>query len=305
MQPGKLLLFVLSALMYALVAAFVGGLVALAADFAPEAGALVGGAMSVATSAARLLAPGFFAAGAFLMPPAAGYGNVQVKSPNRALYDAIVADNFALGFDDIIPLAGYIRAEAVLGVQNSLQFEIGDKNFPGQAIQGVENRLRNNDAFYPTHFSVMFYDFLTANGSAARAAARLQTFPNLDVFGLNTPSVITAYNGNLSLRVNDTVYMDSLDMTRFMRASVAQEGMAISSVATTGVMDTSEWNQNDMFAHVVDPLVRLNGQFSNQFTLRLPGNVSFNLVADHSVVAVLYLRGWLCQNGGGTRSPRN
>lgn len=305
MNPGKLVLFILSAALYALVAAFAGGLMAMAADFPAEGGALLLGGASLLTSAARLVAPGAFRVAAFLLPPAAGYGGVQVKSPNRALYDAIVQDNFDMGFEDIIPIAGYIRAENVLGAGvNNIPFEINaNQQVVGQATVASENRLQVNDAFYPTHYSVMFQSFVTAT-AGARAAARLHTFPNLDIFGLNTPSISTAYNGNLSMRVNDTVYMDSLDMWRFCNASVAQEGMAISSVATTGVMDMSAWSQNDAFAHCIDPLVRLNGQFRNQFNVKLPNSVSFLLEAANTVVAVLYLRGWLMQNGGGTRSPR-
>lgn len=305
MNPGKLLLFVLSAMLYACVAAFFGGLLAMAANFPPEGGALLLGVFSLVTSAARLVAPGAFGVAAFLLPPAAGYGSVQVKSPTRALYDAIVQDNFDMGFNDIIPIAGYLRAENLLGGStNNIAFEINaNQQITGQATVASENRLQVNDAFYPTHYSVMFQEFVTAT-AGARAAARLHTFPNLDIFKLNTPSISTAYNGSLSLRVNDTVYMDSLDMWRFVNASVAQEGMAISSVATTGVMDMSAWSQNDAFAHCIDPLVRLNGQFRNQFNVKLPNAVSFALEAADSVVAVLYLRGWLVQNGGGTRAPR-
>jgi len=305
MHPGKLLLFVCSALLFACVAAFFGGLVAMAADFTPEAGAMAGGVLSLVTSAGKLLAPGAFRAAAFLMPPAAGFDRVQVKSPNRALYDAIVEDNFANGFKDIIPIAGYLRSENLLGAGvNTIDFEVNaNQQITGQATVASENRLQVNDAFYPTHYSVMFQSFVT-NTAGARSAARLHTFPNLDIFGLNTPSISTAYNGSLSLRVNDTVYMDSLDMWRFCNASVAQEGMAISSVAVTGVMDMSAWSQNDAFAHAIDPLVRLNGQFRNKFSVKLPNSVSFLLEAANSIVAVLYLRGWLCQNGGGTRSPQ-
>lgn len=290
MKPGTLILRTFLALTTMLVAAFVGAFIFHAAGFAGETGLIAGALASVV--------PPFPGVLQSVLP--------QIPNaywPNRVLLDWMVKDTVQQGWPEILPLPGYIRAENVLGVQNNIQFEIAENvQVAGQAQSPVENRLRQNDAFYVTHYSVMFYTFVTATGNPARAAARLQTFPNLDVFGLNTPSVVAAYNGKLSLRVNDTVYMDSLDMTRFMNAHSAQEGLAVSAVAVTGVMDTSDWSQNDMFAHLIDPLVRLNGMFNNRFAIQLPDNVSFSLVAGSSVAAVLYLRGWLMQNGGGQRA---
>lgn len=240
-----------------------------------------------------------------LPPEARRILDAPIYSQKRALLNAIVRDNLAQGYEHILPLAGYLRSEIVLGVGNSIDFAIRDnEQVPGQPVFATENRLRQNDAFYPTDFSVMFYTFDTT-AAGARARAKLQTFGNPNVFGANAPSVDGAYNGRLGLRVNETVFMDSLDMQRFKFAEQAQQGVAVSAVAVTGVVRESTVRQNEAFAHEDSPLVRLNGQFNNRFSVTFPDVLDFTLEVDNdlAVVAVLYLRGWLMQNGGASRSP--
>jgi hypothetical protein len=312
MKPSKIILFTITALIFAAVAAMFGAMIATAAGFAGEAGAVVAGSVSIAASSLRLFAPGIFGAAAFMAMPMAIPPEAQrildapIYSQKRALLDAIVLDNLNQGFEHILPLAGYLRSEVILGVANSIEFPLRDnENAPGQPVFSTENRLRQNDSFYPTDFSVMFYTFDTTV-AGARQRARLQTFGNPNVFGLNAPEVNGAYNGNLSLRVNETVFMDSLDMQRFKFAEAAQQGVAVSAVAGTGVIPESTVRQSEAFAHEDAPLVRLNGMFNNRFAIRFPDVLDFTLEAENdlAVVAVLYLRGWLMQNGGNTRSAK-
>lgn len=311
MKPAKLFLFLVTACVFAAVAALFGGVIAEAAGFAGESGAVIGGAVSLASSGLRLVAPGFagiaMAGMPMALPPEAQrILDAPIYSQKRALLNAIVRDNLAQGYEHILPLASYLRSEFVLGVQNSIDFAVRDnEQIPGQPVFATENRLRQNDAFYPTHYSVMFYTFDTT-AAGARERAKLQTFGNPNVFGLNAPEVDGAYNGLLSLRVNETVFMDSLDMARFKFAECAQQGVAVSAVVTTGVVPESTWRGDEAFAHEDSPLVRLNGQFNNRFAIKFPDVLDFTLESENNlaVVAVLYLRGWLMQNGGGTRSPQ-
>lgn len=238
--------------------------------------------------------------------------NVKILTQKRALFDQIAYDNkYKYKLPNAIQLPGYLRSEVILGAgQNSVTFPIRtDEAVPGQVVASTENRLNLNDAFYPTHYGVMFYDYLTTGTAAAvalaRATARLQTFANDDVFAGNVGAVSAAFAGKLALRVDSTVYMDSLDMQRFVNARLAQQGTAISSVAVTGVLNQNDWSQNEMFMESVDPLVRLNGPSRNLFTVTFPEPLTFTAVADHAVVIVLYLRGWLSQNGGAQRTADN
>lgn len=303
MKPAKLFLFAVFAVIAAAFTALALGSIAEFMGYSGKFAAVVGGAASLGFSAMRLAAPGLNVA--FVGMPAAGIFGADAVSQDRALLDAITKHNLKLGFEDIVPLPGYLRSENVLSVQTTIPFEIKDNALlPGQAIGPSEHRLKQNDAFYVTHYSVMFYSFPTAGGAAARARARLHSFPNDAVFGLNAPSLAGSYNGYLQLRINETVFFDALDMNRFLFAEQAQQGLAVSTAGANNAYFNDAARQSESFANLTAPLVRLNGQFNNQFQVQLPDNISFQLVAADTVVAVLYLRGWSMQNGGGTRSPR-
>jgi hypothetical protein len=230
---------------------------------------------------------------------------VKITTPKRALLTEIDYMNRQVyGLDNAVQLPGFIRSEVVLGVQNEISFAIGtNEQANGQTIVATENRLNINDAFFITHYKVGFLTFPTAT-PADRLRARIHQFANTQVFGLNTPSVQGAFNGKLSLRVDDKVFIDSMDMLRFYAASEAQQGLAVSTAASNNAYFADAWDNVEGWANETDPLVRLNGPGKNIFRVQLPDTVSFNLVAGQQVVAVLYLRGWLSQNGGGFRSVR-
>lgn len=230
--------------------------------------------------------------------------NVPIMSPKRALLYEIDQENRRMGFANAIQLPGYLRSEVVLSTTNRIEFAIGvNEQAEGQAIAPTENRLRINDAFFVTHWSVMFYTFVTASGLPARSRARLHTFDNSAIFGLNAPSLRAAYNGKLSLRVNDRVYVDSMDAMRFYQVGTAQQGVEVSTGAAQPAYVADNFTNSEAFALETDPLVRLDGAGSNRLALTLPDSVNFGLVAGSSVVAVAYLRGWLSQNGGSMRTP--
>lgn len=298
MATPRFVLLLLVAGLYACLSYAFGAAAGMAVGGDPHTLGIVLGGASLATTAVRSFTP--FGRFAF-----AGVPGVQAMTAKRALLQEIDYLNKSVyGLQNTTELPGYIRSEVqLLGTTNSFTFAIGtNETANGQAVQNFENRLNINDAFYITHFGVMFYQTLTADGVPGRARARMETFPNEFVFGTNTPSIAAAYNGKLALRVDDTVYMDSLDMLRFQNAQTAQKGQAVSTVATVGITNQSAWSQDEAFMLSVDPLVRLNGPGKNIFTVTLPDAVNFAILAGSQVTSVLYLRGWLSQNGGGFRA---
>lgn len=300
MRFPKLLMFMLVAFAHALVAAFVGGLLFTAFGADGALGFKAVGATHLAVSVFRAFVPGLsLPSVAFntLMPPAANIPSMTTFSPRRAQLDAISRDLLAAGLPNVIPGPGYLRSEVVLGAaQNQVTFEMAANQNNGQAISPTENRLKVNDAFYPTHYGVFFYTYTTAT-ARTRYLAQLQSFGNDAVFGLNAPEVDGSYNGFLSLRVNDRVYFDSVDMLRFKYVTPAQEGLAVSTAASNNAYFQSGWN-TDILPDMADPLVRLNGQFSNKFTVTFPDSLDFTKVAGQTMVAVMFTRGWLVQNAG-------
>ncbi len=233
-----------------------------------------------------------------------GQNRVAITTPKRALLAEIERMNAGLGLRNAIQLPGYLRSEVVLGQQNEITFRTGtnEPNNGGAGIFATENRLDINDAFFVTHYGLYFYKFTTAAGNAARSRARLHSFPNATVFGANAPELEGAYNGKLSLRVDDTVFIDSMDVRRFYNARTAQQGVAVSTAASNNAYTADDWSGAEMFANETDPLVRLNGPGKNVIRVALPDTMNFGLVPTETIVAVCYLRGWLSQNGGGFRA---
>ena len=228
---------------------------------------------------------------------------VAITTPKRALLAEIDQMNREVyKLTNATQLPGYIRSEVELGIQNEIVFKIGsNEQANGQTIKATENRLDINDAFFVTHYGV-FFGYVDTTDPANRGAMRLHSFPNAAVFdAANNGALETCYNGKLSLRVDDRVFIDSMDMMRFLNASTAQQGLEVSTGATTPAYLQSAWSQSDAFAHEVDPLVRLNGPGKNIFKVQLPNSWDFTAGHD-TIVAVLYLRGWLSQNGGGFRA---
>lgn len=303
MQFGKLFLFILTAAAAVLVSGLFGGLLAESVGVDGGAGFTLGAALSASGSLLRMFAPGLFGVAALnSLAPTAGIPGMRVASAQRAQLDAIVAECRKAGLTNAIPLPSYLRAEVTLGsAQNSITFEVAaNQQVPGQTQSPTENRLKVNDAFYPSHYGLFFSTWATATANA-RSRAQLYSFANTVVFGANAPEVDGAYNGYGSLRVNDRVYFDSLDLMRFKRVTPAQQGLAVSTAAADNKYFGDGWEGDAAFAHLPDPLVRLNGQFSNKFTAHFPISLDFTKVAANTVSAVLYLRGWLVQNAGTAR----
>lgn len=233
--------------------------------------------------------------------------NVPIFSQDRALLAEIVAKNIEMGLKDATQLPGFIRSEVVLGTTNEITFKIGvNEQANGQNIFPTENRLALNDAFFVKEWGVMFYAYDTSGTpeaqALARARARLHTWANPNVFNAASVSVDSAYNGKLSLRVDDTVFVDSMDMLRFMRIGTAQEGVELSTGATSPAYLGDTFLNSEMFAHETNPLVRLNGMGKNVLRVQLPSTENFAAVSGQAIVAVAYLRGWLSQNGGAART---
>jgi len=301
MNPARFLRFSIAALLLACIVAFAFGMVG--AFVHPEvasAFAWLGFGGSLVRSYAPMIAPGLSGIGAVFaqdfMP------GVPMTSAERTLYAQAMATQRARGLNPIMT-PGYIRSEAVLpAITTGWSFAIrADQTFNGQAIQLQEQRLDINDAFYILGISVMFYQFVTATANPARVRAALQTFPNNKVFTTNAVEVEAMYNGKFALKVDNTTYLRALDMNAFRYVASQEQGLAASSVATTGVVSNNPWEQDKMFRPITTPLIRLNGSGRNEFTVTCPDTITTTTVALNSTCAVLYLRGWSADNGGSMR----
>jgi len=224
--------------------------------------------------------------------------------PLRIAYNAAL-EMFKNAPDNTPILPSTLRSEAVLGVQNSIEWNIlaNAPNTSGGAntVRSSEKRLAIQDAFIVTDISVMFGNELSAGTTPG--SVLLQTWENpapvavlpatVGGFGLNAPSLIEAYNGSLNMTVDTVEYLNGLDMLHFKRVDTAQAGTLLFTAST---QSQSYFSGDDAFFPIT-PFVNLTGRSACKFVCNLPDSTSFNLVASNRVIATLLLRGLKVANG--------
>lgn len=216
---------------------------------------------------------------------------VQAVTNSRAGYNAL-SSTFG---DQVILTPSTLRSEVTLTTQSSLTFEITAT----ANAEVTERRLSTNDAFVMSHIGIFIGRRATAN---ARSTMRLHSFDNPLVFTDATEilGLGAFYNGFLNVQVNDVVYMDGLDMHNFRRVDGAQEGLAVSTVAPTGVTGRSAWEQNRALKDLT-PWIIFNGLSRNIVTCTFPESFTATAAAGTENYAVLLCRGYLAQNGARAR----
>jgi hypothetical protein len=123
------------------------------------------------------------------------------------------------------------------------------------------------------------------------------TYPNPFIFtGANEAANLEAiYNSNMSITIDSTVYYQAYDMRRFFRVPVSQGLTAVSTVATTGVLQRSGWdNLNYCFAPVV-PNFEFSGIGNNQVVVNTPTGITFAGTSSQNFLVGIF-RGFLVQN---------
>jgi hypothetical protein len=229
---------------------------------------------------------------------------VTPATEERAAYNEIVqmySDAFTgKSNTKIAILKSELRSEVVLGPgTNSIEWNVrADQPNPGmQVIRNTENRLDINDAFACRELSIQF-----GIQAAADVAGRtsLHTFENARVFPTASPAILTAYNGKLSMEVNTVKFMDGLGAQAFRYVDTAQQDLAVSTVALTGIVSESAANNKAPFVTMV-PQFHVRGSDKTQFRLSLPDTAVFT-ESGFIITAVMILRGLRIQNGGTYRT---
>lgn len=232
------------------------------------------------------------------LPP---YPEVVPTSALRADFNAVLKKEISLGNKDALPTIGYLRSDVLLATpSNSVEFQLkqGAAN-PGTAQLGVENRLKDNDAFYVRDVGVFFRSADVANGNlfpTAPIQSDLRAFANGTVLTAAPEVVEQAFQGNLSARVDSTVYIDALDLYRFKYVGDAQSGSG------AAIWTADSWKGDDMFA-ACTPMIRMNGLGNNEWTVEFPETLPWDTVEPTQAI-VLYLRGFYVQNAGSARNSK-
>ena len=204
----------------------------------------------------------------------------------RALYNGLK------GHKGVITTQSYLRLEKKITTQSSVSFDV----LNNQGSQTVnEKRLAITDSFVISAVSFMFYTHAT-NVANSQEKSTLHTFPDSNVFaGVGEAASIQGfYNGFASIRVNSTVYLDSLDLYRFYRVGVAQQGVETTTTPSTYLR--SQWDGGDYGFYSLTPSIELSGATKNEIVVSLPSNLTVTPAANHETYIVCYLRGFLRQN---------
>lgn len=206
-----------------------------------------------------------------------------------------------------ITTPGYLRLETIMPNSAVSQFSFNTLDTSGTKT-ATERRLKLADSFTITDISFYIgYGAATAYAPTAAqyASQQLATYPNPRLAAINTSStnLEAIYNGFLSLRVDTTTFIDSIPMRQFYRVGTSQQGVAVSTTATTGVIGADEFPLSMYGKTELLPSIELNGQSNIEFTITLPNATNCAAQANFFTNCVLILQGFL--NQGAATTQRN
>lgn len=222
-------------------------------------------------------------------------------TPNEAVKQRILPKLWAKGYvpSGVEPKVtqGYIASIVNLqGSFNTISFNLLVNQ---GTIRATENRLNITDLFTMTHWGL----FLMKAGTtvtatdAEIAVAQPQSFENPGIFTAanEAANLGSIYRGNIQVKVDNDVIIDSYDTSRFRRVGEAQQALNISTAATLNSYFRSEQQGPNYGFSEVDPEVTFNGVGKNEVVLNLPANLSLAGTTSTNFL-VLVCRGLLWQN---------
>lgn len=198
---------------------------------------------------------------------------------------------------------GTLRLEVALGSSASYTFNINDN----QTKLATEIRLRSGDAFIPTKIGLFIKKANSATlTDALQATSLLHTYPNTQVFtaGSEADNLESIYSGRIQITVNSVNLTETIDTLNFRRVDMAQQGLAVSTVALTGIYQRSAWQGGDYGFINYEQDICFNGQANNFANLNLAASVN-NAGTTSTNYAVLYFRGVLLLNGASVAQDKS
>jgi len=197
----------------------------------------------------------------------------------------------------VITTPGYLRLEVSLtGATNVVQFQVRDAQGGTQHV--TERRLKVSDTFTIMSGS-MYIGKAAVTGPATvptpdqYATMGLSTFPNPLVFtgGSAAANLQALYNGYLSVRVDSTVFIDSMPTLNFYRVATSQQGVGPAVIIQRDEWPLSMYGKNDWV-----PTIELNGLANTEINVNLPTAINLAAgAATYETNLVLYLSGFLNQ----------
>lgn len=213
----------------------------------------------------------------------------------RAVYNSV---GYKPGF---ISTQGYLRLERnLVGAMNTIQFDLLEnvnKN-AGQTFP-TEQRLVQADMFTVLRIGFFIGSYVTTTEN--RSSMRLRTYPNENVFtAAGALALQQIYAGWLMVQIGVTQYVRQQRISSFYRVPQSQEGTAVSTVATTGVIQHDAWTDSNYGMINYTPTFELQGIQNYIIQVQLPQDATLSLtspVANTQNVAILMFEGVYHQRG--------
>lgn len=227
---------------------------------------------------------------------------VKAVSETRALYNALQQKKKKGEFaTNSIITESFLRFETPLTSSQSVTFNV--LAGMGANQQSTEHRLKTPDSFIITEMSLMIRK---TTSTITAAQSKLFTYPEATVFSKagESQALENVYNGFMTVKIDQTTWIDSLDLSRFRRVGLAQQGLAVSANATANIQLQSEQSNNSWGYDCLTPSIKLDGGSNNDITLNLPESIDMTGVSGTTNFAVLVVRGFLVQRGSKLYSPR-
>ena len=210
------------------------------------------------------------------------------------------------------------------GTQQSLKFNFQQTNQKAGNVSNspTDNLLNMVDTFEVTGFRLAMFTLpSTAAGSGLVAGnygnAVKQYYPNPNVFfdtglagGTEYLNLNNVFNGLLYVKIDSTVFFESMQLADLLKVGNTQQGTALSTVAAApntvdGGGGRAQFTSGDTRAIEMDctPMFMLNGSGKNDININLfeatllcPTDTAVNVATRINFVE-LQLLGFLCQGG--------
>lgn len=200
---------------------------------------------------------------------------------------------------------GTIVTPSYLRFEKSIEGSFTTISFDVLANQGTptvtERRLALTDKFVVTSlgFWLLKSDATAASvpvsTSAQIANAVPYSYPNSTAFSLSgqAANLQSLYNSYMSLRINTTVYIDSLPMMNFQRIATSQQ---VTAAANQNGISRDEWQSAGFGTVAIEPTVTFNGAAKIDLAINMPTSVALGGSGSHAyqttacVIAYGYLK---------------
>lgn len=233
--------------------------------------------------------------GKFPQVPSQFKGKAVPFSPERDMF------NRAQLREDEILVESYLRSEVVLGTTSEIVFNIQENvNQGGLAIRNTERRLKQSDTFYCTQIGFFIGRCPNIVSGANSGFTILRTYPNTSIFNGTTTvteanELMKIYNGYMQVVRDQTKYFEQLPMYDHYFVNEAQQGVAVSTVANTGLYQRDGFSQSLGYRKLV-PSFDIVGTKKCEISVKLPDNaVMASQTANTDNIAILILRGMVKQ----------